>query len=329
MGADAWGMLRVCVQAPEWMEPWLDRFYDRSDRDLVLSLRDRPQEPAEVRESLGCRQADLVRAWQRGVLAWSADDRLSPADFHVRFDHWAMFEGWKDLPQAIKDRLNRWELGQYAAAHAGEVEALRSGLPPQAERIIPRYLLFGESLETIDLAEQVFLWPCNCRSMLGKCSKPVFTCLRFDNARGLGWEISREKAKDLIQEANRAGLMQSGELGLDAEGRLAGAICNCCSDCCFPHLLAEAVQAEKLWPKTRYLARINHDLCSGCGRCARRCPFQALTLTKAAQDETREVVLSETICRGCGLCATGCPEQAITMHSLDVGPGWDMRELLG
>jgi ferredoxin len=123
--------------------------------------------------------------------------------------------------------------------------------------------------------------------------------------------------------------MQSGELALDAEGRLAGAICNCCSDCCFPHLLAEAVQAEKLWPKTRYLARINHDLCSGCGRCARRCPFQALTLTKAAQDETREVVLSETICRGCGLCATGCPEQAITLHSLDVGPGWDMRELLG
>ncbi len=69
MGADTWGMLRVCVQAPEWMEPWLDRFY-------------------------------------------------------------------------------------------------------------PRYLLLDESLEIIDLAERVYLWPCNCRSMLGRCSKPVFTCLR-------------------------------------------------------------------------------------------------------------------------------------------------------
>lgn len=33
----------------------------------------------------------------------------------------------------------------------------------------------------------VYLWPCNCRSMMGACRQSVYTCLRFSNDRDIGW----------------------------------------------------------------------------------------------------------------------------------------------
>ncbi|MCK5487571.1 MAG: peptide-methionine (R)-S-oxide reductase, partial [Desulfobacterales bacterium] len=61
------------------------------------------------------------------------------------------------------------------------------------------------------------------------------------------------------------------------DGRITGAICNCCADCCFPHLLAKRLHAEKVWLLTRYVAHMNKDCCMACGRCIRRCPFDAFT----------------------------------------------------
>ena len=47
----------------------------------------------------------LERALKRGVIKFLDDQLLAPEDFHVRFDFWALFEGWKDLPVGIKDKL--------------------------------------------------------------------------------------------------------------------------------------------------------------------------------------------------------------------------------
>ncbi|MFW6054285.1 MAG: 4Fe-4S binding protein, partial [Thermodesulfobacteriota bacterium] len=259
---------------------------------------------------------ELDRAWQRGVVARDEEDTLGPADFHTRFDYWAMFEGWKDVPENIRDCLNSWELQHYFSAHSQDLETIRSGRIPSPERFIPRYLLLKESLEVIDRVEHIYLWPCNCRLMLGNCSKPVHTCLRFFNDRDIGWEISPEKAKEVIQEANQAGLMQCGEFGLTKKGGLSGGICNCCADCCFPHLMAREFEAAKIWPRSRYLARQHQDLCLGCGRCVRRCPFQALTRDNTGKAKKGPPDFNPDLCRGCGLCATGCPEQAIEMVAL-------------
>ena len=150
----------------------------------------------------------------------------------------------------------------------------------------------------------------------------MFTCLRFENDRGLGWEISKERARSIVHEANRNGLMQSGELGLTPDGSLHGAICNCCVDCCYPLQAAARLGAEKRWPFTRFIARYRGSECNGCSRCARRCPFgafEAVTDTTAGDDRPRRrgVRYHAVKCRGCGLCATGCPEAAIVMEPVD------------
>ncbi len=156
------------------------------------------------------------------------------------------------------------------------------------------------------------------------CNKPVNVCIRFSNERGVGWEISRERAREVVRAANKAGLMQTGEVAL-VDGRVTGAICNCCADCCYPHLVSERLGAQKLWPRTRYVARRDVETCTNCGRCARRCPFGVVSAGTRVAGETgearAEMDFTEELCRGCGVCATGCPEQAIAMESLDPAAG--------
>jgi heterodisulfide reductase subunit A-like polyferredoxin len=59
---------------------------------------------------------------------------------------------------------------------------------------------------------------------------------------------------------------------------------------------------------------VDHDLCTRCRTCVKRCPFGALTMEGKGKDGL--VCLDPAACRGCGVCETGCKEGAITMAEL-------------
>ncbi|MFX1411367.1 MAG: ATP-binding protein, partial [Promethearchaeota archaeon] len=83
------------------------------------------------------------------------------------------------------------------------------------------------------------------------------------------------------------------------------AICNCCP-CCCPN--SRNVQTGAVVNATHYLAKINSDLCVGCGTCIEKCYNNALFLN---DDNKAERI--EDFCIGCGVCAYFCPENAISM----------------
>jgi len=58
-----------------------------------------------------------------------------------------------------------------------------------------------------------------------------------------------------------------------------------------------------------YLARINEELCSGCGVCLNLCPYNALE--RDPQTGLSKVV--EELCQGCGACVAGCPSNALDL----------------
>jgi len=303
-----------------FLAPWVDRFFEPGEIELVLALADEPRTGDALKIRLGCGAGEpfdqfLDRACRRAVITRLADGRYEAADFHRRLEIWAMFEGWKDIPPEIRQQLNEWELANYQRDKTHQIQVLKRGAERDPSLIWLTYLLLYEAEELIARVEHIFLWPCNCRAMMGKCRKPTLTCLRFFNDRGIGWEISRERARHIVREANKKGLMQSGEIRITADGKIDGAICNCCADCCYPHLLARNMAAEKLWPLSRYEAWLLADRCTGCGRCIRRCPFGAVELVDVSKGPKAgtAIRLNRDLCRGCGLCATGCPEAAIEM----------------
>ena len=258
------------------------------------------------------------------MLFRSDDGNYVSADFHVRYEFWALFEGWQDLPGEIKDRLNQWELASFVDRKKPHIDAFKKSGQRDKHLIWPEYVLLDEALALIQKAPHVYLWPCNCRAMMQRCKKPGFVCLRFSNDRNLGWEISKERAREIVLEAHKKGLMQSAEVGLAEDGSLDGAICNCCSDCCYPVQLADYLNETKLYPLSRYVARWHADKCSSCGRCAGRCPFKAFTLSKkiseSGEHAEKKIHYRAELCRGCGLCSTSCPDEAIEMLPLELSP---------
>jgi len=57
-------------------------------------------------------------------------------------------------------------------------------------------------------------------------------------------------------------------------------------------------------------SRINPEICTGCGKCAKVCPYHAIEVDK--EKKTAKVI--EAACSGCGTCGAECPFDAITMR---------------
>ena len=187
---------------------------------------------------------------------------------------------------------------------------LQGGAPEPGGDADYAYLLLSEAEEMVRREEHVYLWRCDCRTLMRACDQSVDNCLRFHNDRDVGLEISKELAIDILREADAAGLMHCDYVGFGGPTD-PHAICNCCTDCCQPQLASQRLGVSDVWPRRRYLASVSADACTLCGTCTERCPFGALSVAATGADES--LVLAEDECRGCGLCATTCLEAAIQM----------------
>jgi ferredoxin len=312
---DRGSRLAEVVRAPDFVRPWLDRFYDADDVELVLALADGPLSEHDLADALGSGGRDLrlrlERAHRRSILDLS-DEGVSAASFLDRSALWAQFEGWKDVPDTVRAQLADWWLAHYAESVRETLTRFRDGHPDPGPDADYAYLLLSEAEDLVRGQERVYLWPCDCRTLKGDCDHSIYNCIRFANDRDLGWEISRERAVEILREADGAGLTHTDYVGLGGESD-PHAICNCCTCCCQPHLAAERLGVGDIWPRRRYVARLVPDACTLCGRCTERCPFGALSIDEGGHGDAT-LVLMAAECRGCGLCATGCPEGAVTME---------------
>jgi hypothetical protein len=73
---------------------------------------------AERYRDLDHLQVFLDRSCKRGIVRRCDNDRFQAANFHQRFDSWALFEGWMDLTDEVRAKLNAWELEDYCRALA-------------------------------------------------------------------------------------------------------------------------------------------------------------------------------------------------------------------
>ena len=163
---------------------------------------------------------------------------------------------------------------------------------------------------------------CYCRHKmehLGRdCAAPKEICMTFGNtARSLirhgfarGMEIA--EGLDLLGQAHESNLVQFGE----NVRRQVNFICNCCGCCCEALIAARRFGFLHPVHTTNFLPAIREADCTGCGKCVRICPVEAIGLVSAndpRRPNRQKAKLDGEICLGCGLCVRACTTNAITL----------------
>lgn len=125
--------------------------------------------------------------------------------------------------------------------------------------------------------------------------------------RGEGRELSREEAHELVDKLAKLGLVFT---VANSKSPMHQVICCCCTCCCamLRGMTRFEDKNENCTAKSNYISKVNQDLCIGCGKCAERCPFEAIKI------ENEKSVVESNKCYGCGVCAVTCPTEAIKLH---------------
>jgi ferredoxin len=173
--------------------------------------------------------------------------------------------------------------------------------------------------EIINKFDDIAVGYCFCRqrrSLLGdpcRTAAPTLNCFTFGKsarhtaAQGFAKKVTKQQALEIMQTAEKAGLIHKAFHPGSRESSPETSICNCCKDCC---------DTLELWRNgtlplinsTFYLSVIDPQICTGCGICVERCPTDAISLTEAGWAQR-----DENACLGCGVCSRFCPEEAIAL----------------
>lgn len=129
----------------------------------------------------------------------------------------------------------------------------------------------------------------------------------FGFAQSEGLEhLSREEAIAQMEEVEKSGAVHTIWTMMTP---FIGAICNCQPEDCLG-LRTLSLDVETMF-RGEQTARVDGELCNGCGLCAERCHFKAISSQQSAGEYKAVVDLCK--CYGCGLCRGHCPQEALTM----------------
>ncbi len=126
------------------------------------------------------------------------------------------------------------------------------------------------------------------------------TCLLGD----VGREITREEALSIMNKNQKQGLVLQ-----PSNTEKPEFICSCCGCCCGMLSIHQKLPKPLDFWVSNFQARVDKDMCNGCGVCENRCQVDAIQVT----GEPPRAQLYLNVCLGCGVCVPTCPQKAITL----------------
>jgi Pyruvate/2-oxoacid:ferredoxin oxidoreductase delta subunit len=186
---------------------------------------------------------------------------------------------------------------------------------------------FGQPLsiedcaQVLDLASSITVIPCVCRMhepgraadevCMLVTSSPVNSVLQegfSDYEAGPDLDdfhtMTKSEALELLRSCEDRGLMHS---IWTFKTPFTAAICNCnLASGCMAMKLTAGYDVKVMW-RGEDVAVLDAEKCTACGRCAKRCPFDAISSKPGV------VTIPAEKCWGCGICRSACAQQAIVL----------------
>lgn len=122
-------------------------------------------------------------------------------------------------------------------------------------------------------------------------------------------KCTQEEAVKVLEKARARGDVHTAYFKKEMGKRLM-AICNCCSCCCMGMLMWNKLKGSVPFLAPSGYAAEPNDSCTGCGICAERCPFLAITM----DGESGRARVDFEKCMGCGVCQDSCPSEGISLR---------------
>ncbi len=163
--------------------------------------------------------------------------------------------------------------------------------------------------------EPIAVADCICRKIQDILGNPCKAtdlreiCFSFRNAahtyidKGFARSITKEEALNILEKVEADGLViQPGN------SQRPMCICCCCGCCCEVLTNQKRFNQPAQFFATNYYAKINPELCIGCGICEDICQMDAILLI----DDISTV--DRNRCIGCGVCVPKCTSEAIKLQ---------------
>ncbi len=194
--------------------------------------------------------------------------------------------------------------------------------PPSIFKVIPveksipvevKVFPYEQASALLNKAQSFAVGKCICRMQKAlvdePCKYPVEVCLWFAPTPGAFEDgpntrvLTKEEALQILRETEEAGLIHSSTNVREGHSF----ICNCCTCCCGIMRGISQLGIENSVAKSEFFAKVDPELCTGCGTCVERCQFGAPSLV----DDVSHVDLKR--CVGCGQCVMACPSEAMIL----------------